>query len=365
MASTSAVPESMQAVIIHHPLKPDFSNLVTECRPVPKPTGTQILIRVKAVSLNARDCQIASGTYPAPIQVQEGIVAGSDAAGDVVAVGEGVTRFKVGERVTPIFSQSFLHGDHDPNYQNTGLGGGMDGVLRDYFLCDESGAVTIPKHLNYVQACASVITGVTAWHCLFGHQGTVLKTGETVLVLGTGGVSIYAAQLALASGARVIVTSSSDEKLARAKKELGKGDVQTINYRKVTEWDLEAKRLNGGRGVDHVIEISGAGTIVRSIRSCRPGGAVWVVGYMSDYPTGRVEGEEQPDLAKEILYTQAVVRGVVCGSRDQFEDMNRCVEINKIVPIVDKVFPFSQTQEAYQYLDSGKHFGKVIIELEK
>ncbi|GAA5849670.1 hypothetical protein JCM8547_000529 [Rhodosporidiobolus lusitaniae] len=361
-----SLPQSMQAVIIQHPLKPDFSNLTHESRPVPQPTGTQVVIRVKAVSLNARDCQIASGTYPAPIQVQAGIVAGSDAAGDVVACGPDVTRVQVGDRVTPIFSQSFLHGDFDPDYQKSGLGGGLDGVLREYFLCDESGVVGIPEHLNYVQACCSVITGVTSWHCLFGHPGAKLQTGETVLVLGTGGVSIYAAQLALATGCRVIVTSSSDEKLERAKKELvaggsGSGSVETINYRKIKEWDVEAKKLNGGRGVDHVIEIGGAGTLVRSIRSCRPGGQVWIVGYMSDYQQST--GEDAPEYAKEILYTQAVVRGVVCGSRDMFEDMNRCVEINKIVPIVDKVFPFEKTQEAYQYLDSGKHFGKVVIEL--
>ncbi|GAA6022613.1 hypothetical protein JCM10207_003923 [Rhodosporidiobolus poonsookiae] len=360
--SSSQLPETMKAVIIQHPLKGDFTNLTIEDRPVPQPTGTQILVRVKAVSLNARDAQIASGTYPAPIQVQAGIVAGSDAAGDVVAVGENVTRVKIGDRVTPIFSQSFLHGQYDPDYQKSGLGGGLDGVLRDYFLCDQEGVVGIPEHLNYVQACTSVITGVTSWHCLFGHPGATLQTGETVLVLGTGGVSIYAAQLALATGCRVIVTSSSDDKLLRVKKELGE-QVETINYRTNAEWDVEARKITGGRGVDHVIEIGGAGTLVRSIRSCRPGGHVWIVGYMSDYPAGKVDGAGQPEYAKEILYTQAIVQGVVCGSRDMFEDMNRCVEINKIVPIVDKVYPFDQVQEAYQFLDSGKHFGKVVIEL--
>ncbi|GAA5830795.1 hypothetical protein JCM11251_001077 [Rhodosporidiobolus azoricus] len=350
----------MQAVIIEHPLKADFSNLTIGSRPTPKPTGTQVLIRVKAVSLNARDCQIASGTYPAPIQVKAGIVAGSDAAGDVVAVGDQVTRVKVGDRVTPIFSQSFLHGDHDPDYQKSGLGGGMDGVLRDYFLCDESGVVGIPEHLNYVQACCSVITGVTTWHCLYGHPGATLQTGQTVLVLGTGGCSIYAAQIALASGAKVICTSSSDAKLERVKKELS-GEIETINYNKVKDWNVEVKKLTGGRGVDHVIEIGGATTLVRSIRSVRPGGNVWIIGYMSDY--GSEEGEKV-ELAKEILYSQAVVRGVVCGSRDMFEDLNRSVSINKIVPVVDQVFPFEKAQEAYRATAKGA-FGKVVIELAK
>ncbi|GAA5876603.1 hypothetical protein JCM1840_000821 [Sporobolomyces johnsonii] len=357
---TSSIPSAMRAIAIQHPLKPDFSNLTFESRPVPRPTGTQVLIRVRAVSLNARDCQIASGTYPAPIQVEAGIIAASDAAGDVVAVGEGVTRVKLGDRVSPVFSQSFLHGQFDPEYQTSGLGGGLDGVLREYFMCDESGLVFIPEHLNYVQACTHVITNVTSWHCLFGHPGSTLQSGQTVLVLGTGGVSVSAAQLALASGCRVIATSSSDEKLERFRQLGVQGGV---NYRKCRDWEKEVLKLNGGRGVDHVIEIGGKGTLVRSIRSCRPGGNVWIVGYMSDYPTGSIEGEEQPEYAKEILYTQAVVRGVVCGSRDMFEDMNRCVEINKIVPVVDKVFPFEQTQEAYRYLDSGKHFGKVCIEL--
>ncbi|TNY18093.1 NAD(P)-binding protein [Rhodotorula diobovata] len=361
----TTLPSDMRALTISHPLSPTFSNLSFTRLALPSaPTGTQVLIHVRAVSLNARDAQIASGTYPAPIQVREGIVAGSDAAGDVVAVGEAVSRVTVGDRVTPIFAQTFLHGEHDPDYQKQGLGGGIDGVLRDYFLCDESGVVLIPSHLTYTEACCSVITGVTAWHC-FSYPGCALKTGETVLVLGTGGVSIYAAQLALASGCRVIVTSSSDAKLSRARRELGVHG--TVNYRTHRDWDVKVRELTGGRGVDHVIEVGGKGTLVRSIRSCRPLGNVWVVGYMSDYAAGKVEGQddnsEAPELAKEILYAQARVHGVVCGSRDMFEDMNRCVEANRIVPVVDKVFPWDEAREAYRYLDSGAHFGKVVIEL--
>ncbi|GAA5838014.1 hypothetical protein JCM9279_004103 [Rhodotorula babjevae] len=363
MASTQSVPSSMRALTISHPLSSSFDNLTFSSRPhPPAPTGTQVLIRVKAVSLNARDAQIASGTYPAPIQVEQGIVAGSDAAGDVVAVGDQVSRVKVGDRVTPVFAQTFIHGEHDPDYQKNGLGGGIDGVLSDFFICDESGVVLMPSHLSFTEACCSVITGVTAWHC-FSYPGCSLKTGETVLVLGTGGVSIYAAQLALASGCRVIVTSSSDAKLARARDELGVHG--TVNYRTHRDWDVEVRKLTGGRGVDHVIEVGGKGTLVRSIRSCRPLGNVWVVGYMSDYAAGKVEGQddEAPELAKEILYAQARVHGVVCGSRDMFEDMNRCVEVNKIVPVVDRVFPYEEAREAYRYLNSGAHFGKVVIEL--
>ncbi|GAA5840111.1 hypothetical protein JCM3766R1_004101 [Sporobolomyces carnicolor] len=361
--SSTAIPSSMKAVVIQHPLERNFGNLSIELRPVPTVESlspTQVLIKVRAVSLNARDAQIASGRYPAPIQVQAGIVAGSDAAGDVVAAGSRVERVRVGDKVTPLFAQSFLHGQYDPDYQKNGLGGGIDGVLSEYFVCDQDGVVPMPKHLSYVEACTSVITGVTSWHCLYGHPGATLQSGQTVLVLGTGGVSIYAAQIALASGCRVIATSSSDEKLDRIRRELGVHD--TVNYRTHPEWEKQVIEKNGGRGVDHVIEIGGAGTLVRSIRSCVPGGNVWIVGYMSDYDGSSSSGQESPEYAKEILYSQAVVRGVVCGSRDMFEDLIRCVETNKIVPVVDKVFPFDQVQEAYRYLDSGKHFGKVCIE---
>ncbi|GAA6021614.1 hypothetical protein JCM11491_001238 [Sporobolomyces phaffii] len=365
---TSSLPSTMKAVVIQHPLQSDFSNLSIEQRPVPASLGsTQVLI--KAVSLNARDAQIASGRYPAPIQVEAGIIAGSDAAGDVVAIGDRVSRVAVGDRVTPVFAQSFLHGQFDPDYQKNGLGGGIDGVLSEYFLSwliprsgrhIEEGVVPIPKHLNYVQACTSVITGVTSWHCLYGHPGATLVSGQTVLVLGTGGVSIYAAQIALAAGCKVIATSSSDEKLERIRQ---LGVHETINYRTHPEWEKEVLAKNGGRGVDHVIEIGGAGTLVHSIRSCVPGGNVWIVGYMSDYASSASGTQQEgPEYAKEILYSQCVVRGVVCGSRDMFEDLIRCVENNKIVPVVDKVFSFNQTQEAYRYLDSGKHFGKVCIE---
>ncbi|ORY88039.1 NAD-P-binding protein [Leucosporidium creatinivorum] len=352
-----SIPATHASWSIQHPLKPDFANLTLGSRPTPKPTGKQVLIRVKAVSLNARDCQIASGTYPAPIQVEANIVPGSDAAGDVVAVGDEVTRVKLGDRVMPIFAQSFLHGDHDPDYQKQGLGGGIDGVLAEYFICDESGLVHIPESLNYVEASTLVVAALTSWHSLYAHPGAVLLPGETVLVLGTGGVSIFAAQIALAAGCKVIATSSSDEKLARAK---ALGVQGGVNYRTHKEWHEEVLKLNGGRGVDHVIEVGGKGTLQRSIRSTRPGGNVWIIGYMSDYKEAE---EEKVEFAKEILYTQAVVRGVVCGSRDMFEAMNRAVEATKLKPVVDKVFKWEDTIEAYRYLDSGKHFGKVCIEL--
>ncbi|GAA6022607.1 hypothetical protein JCM10207_003921 [Rhodosporidiobolus poonsookiae] len=359
MSPHSRLPQTTKTVCISQPPKDGFENLVFEDRPLTAPTGTEVVMRVKALSLNARDCQIASGKYPALKDFPNGLVAGSDAAGDIVAVGDKVTRFKVGDRVSPIFSQTFLAGDYH-DQQSTALGGGIDGCATEYFKADESGFVAIPKHLSYAEACTSTITGVTAWHALFGHPGAVLKSGETVLVLGTGGVSIYAAQIALANGAEVICTSSSDDKLARMRKELGES-IKTVNYSKIQDWDVEVKKLTGGRGVDHVIEIGGAATLPRSIRSCRVGCNVWVIGYLSDFAKDKSK-DEMANLAVEILISQVGVRGVIVGSREHYEQLNRCVEINKIVPIVDKVYPFEKIQEAYKASDRGA-FGKIVVEL--
>lgn len=208
------------------------------------------------MSLNARDCQIANGTYPAPIQVAGGIVAGSDAAGEVIAIGSDVDRVKVGDRVSPIFAQSFISGLYDSNYQKQGLGGGLDGVLQQYFTCDQAGVVHIPKSMSYLEASTLPIAALTAWHALYAMPGCVLTPGETVLVLGTGGVSVAAAQMAAAGGCNVIATSSSDdklEKLAALAKPYG-CELGTVNYAKNKEWHEQVRELTGGRGVDHVIE---------------------------------------------------------------------------------------------------------------
>ncbi|GAA5849540.1 hypothetical protein JCM8547_000490 [Rhodosporidiobolus lusitaniae] len=352
------LPSTTRTVVIQQPYKSGFDNLIFEDRPLAQPKANEVVVRVKAVSLNARDCQVASGTYPALANLKNGLVAGSDAAGDVVAIGEGVKLWKFGDRVSPIFSQGYWAGDC--KYQQpTALGGGIDGVLTEYFVVNENDVVKIPDHLTYAQASTSVITGVTSWHCLFGHPGQVLKAGQAVLILGTGGVSIYSAQLALANGAEVIVTSSSDDKLARIQKEVGSA-IKTINYGKIEKWDEEVLRLTGGRGVDHVIEIAGGATLPKSVRSTKRGGNIWVVGYLSD-----LAGQDTSEMAKlgvEILIREVGVRGVMVGNREHYEELNRCVELNKIVPIVDKVLPFDQVKEAYRASNKGA-FGKVVVEL--
>ncbi|KAK4051133.1 hypothetical protein OIV83_002955 [Microbotryomycetes sp. JL201] len=351
-----SVPSTQRVWAVKHPLKKDCSNLTLESRPVQQPQGTQVLVKVRAVSLNARDVQIR--TYPAPVQVQDGIIGGSDAAGDVICVGDAATRFKVGDKVISLFATGWLHGEHDDSYQTRGLGGGIDGVLQEYFLCDEQALVTMPTHMSYEEASTLPVAALTAWHALWEVPGCVLIPGQTVLVLGTGGVSMAAAQFALAAGCKVIATSSSDDKLEKIKQ---LGVHAGVNYRNHPEWHDEVIKANGGRGVDHVIEVGGRGTLVRSIRATRPLGHVWIIGYMSDYQT---ESEERPEYAKEILYTQAVVHGIVCGSRDMCENMVRASEAKQIHPVVDKVFNFEDTVKAYQYLDSGAHFGKVCISLD-
>ncbi|KAK4056813.1 hypothetical protein OIO90_002062 [Microbotryomycetes sp. JL221] len=345
----ATIPSQQRVWAVKHPLKKDCSNLTLQERPVEQPQGTQVLVRIRAVSLNARDVQIASGTYPAPVQVQDGIIGGSDGAGDIVAVGSNATRFKIGDKVVSLFATKWLHGQHDDSYQTVGLGGGIDGEA----------LVKMPSHMSYLEASTLPVAALTAWHALWEVPGCVLIPGQTVLILGTGGVSIAAAQFALAAGCKVIATSSSDEKLEKVKK---LGAIGGVNYRKHPEWHEKVIELNGGRGVDHTIEIGGKGTLQRSIRSTRPLGHVWIIGYMSDYQTA--QNEETVEYAKEILYTQAVVHGVVCGSRDMFENMNRASEAGKIHPVIDKVFKYEDTISAYQYLDAAQHFGKVCVSLE-
>ncbi|KAM0787631.1 hypothetical protein ACM66B_003696 [Microbotryomycetes sp. NB124-2] len=354
----SSIPSTQRVWAVKYPLKKDCSNLTLEERAVTKPQGTQVLVKVRAVSLNARDVQIASGTYPAPVQVQDGIIAGSDMTGDVIAVGEQATRFNVGDKVVSLFASRWIRGEHDDSYQKYGLGGGIDGVLQEFFLCDEQALVAMPSHMSYEEASTLPVAGLTAWHALWEVPGCVSIPGQTVLILGTGGVSIAAAQFALAAGCKVIATSSSDEKLERVKQ---LGVHAGVNYRTHPEWHTEVIKANGGRGVDHVIEVGGRGTLVRSIRATRPLGHVWIIGYMSDY---QAETQERPEYAKEILYTQAVVHGVVCGSRDMCENMVRASEASNIHPVIDKTFKYNDTVKAYQYLDSGAHFGKVCISLD-
>ncbi len=315
----------------------------------PIPAHGQVLIRVHAVSLNYRDVMIVNKQYGFSEQTPD-MIPVSDGAGEVVAVGEGVTRWKTGDRVAGIFAQGWQGGVQTDDAWATALGGAVDGMLAEQVVLDQAGLVRVPDHLSWEEAATLPCAGVTAWNALNGL--IPLMTGETVLALGTGGVSIFAVQLAAAAGARVIVTSSSDAKLEKAK---ALGAHETINYRTTPEWQDEVKRLTDGRGVDRVIEVGGTGTIPRSIAATRPGGIVALIGLLA-------KGEPLDPLS--ILGTGAIVRGIMVGSREMFEDMNRAIALHRIQPVIDRVYGFDEAKDALAALARGEHVGKIVIRID-
>ncbi len=315
---------------------------------VPEPGENQVLIRVHAASLNYRDHAIVTGNYFGGV-LQRDTVPLSDGAGEVVAVGRNVTRFKAGDRVIGTFFQCWIDGV--PNRSSfTALGSPADGMLTEYIALDQDGVVRCPEHLSYDEAATLPCAGLTAWNAL-NVSGTV-RPGQTVLALGTGGVSIFALQFARMCGARVIVTSSSDEKLVRAA-ELGAA--ATVNYKTTPQWDQEVLRLTAGRGVDHVIEVGGAGTLAKSFQCVGFRGQVTLIGVLS----GR-EGDTNPH---PLMMKNASLCGVFVGSRAMFEQMNEAIAVNAMHPVVDRAFPFADAADAYEYARTGKHFSKVVIRI--
>ncbi|KAG2143923.1 hypothetical protein BD769DRAFT_1420374 [Suillus cothurnatus] len=322
-------------------------NLKLQSVTLPKPKASEVTIKIHAVSLQFRDLMVSKGIYP---QQLRDIVPCSDGAGEIVALGEEVKGWKVGDRVCPNFALDHIHGDVTEEIKLTGLGGHIDGVLREYINVPVHSLVRIPEHLSYEEGSTLPCAALTAYNALLGP--IPLKGGDYVLILGTGGVSIFGAQIALASGATVIVTSSSDEKLQIAKK---LGVQHTINYKKNDKWDEEVLSITGGRGVDHIIEVGGPNTILKSGNAVRYGGCVHIIGFVSGGDNGIPVGLA---IIKAINF-----RGILIGSVKQFEDMNRLLTARKIHPVVDKVFPFEEATEAYAYLESQKHVGKVVIKL--
>ncbi len=314
---------------------------------MPRPGRGQVLVRMRAASLNYRDIMIAMGRY-ARGGLRDNLVPLSDGAGEVVEVGDDVTRVKPGDRVAGIFLQSWLGGEASDIDGESALGGSRHGVLAQYVVFDQSGLVRTPDHLSFEEGATLPCAAVTAWNALYGLRP--LQSGQSVLALGTGGVAIFALQFAKAAGARAIATSSSDEKLARATS-LGASD--GINYRTMPDWQHEARRLTGGRGVDHVIEVAGAGTLPRSIAAARLGGAIHLI-------SARTGGEIDP---APILRRNITLRGVYVGSRETFEAMNRAISWHGLKPAIDRIFPFEEAKAAYRYLDSQAHVGKVVIEI--
>lgn len=312
-----------------------------------KPGFKQVRIRVRAASLNYRDLVVARGGYGGAVKLP--LIPLSDGAGEVAEVGEGVTRFKVGDRVAATFFQTWIAGELTDAQAKAALGGGVDGMLTESLVLDEGGIVHFPDHLSFEEAATLPCAAVTAWASLVSYGN--LRAGQSVLVLGTGGVSIFALQFAKMSGARVIATSSSDEKLARLKKMGADG---LINYKTTPNWDERVRELTSGAGVDHVVEVGGAGTFPRSLRAVRRGGTISLIGVLS----GQGQIDPLPILMKGVR-----VQGVNVGSREMFEAMNQAISAHKLRPVVDRVFPFEQAREAYRYLESGAHFGKVVVKL--
>ncbi|KAH6842458.1 alcohol dehydrogenase [Chaetomium sp. MPI-CAGE-AT-0009] len=318
-------------------------------RVLPELSDNEVLVKFHAASLNYRDVIIALGHYPFP--VAPNVIPGSDGAGEVVAVGSKVTRFEQGSKVVTLFNQGHYGGPLTPKVLGTGLGGGLDGTLRQYGIFNENGLVDMPKNLNYLEASTLSCSALTAWNALYGLNPVL--PGDWVLTQGTGGVSISALQFAKAAGARVIATTSSAAK-AEALKKLGADHV--INYKENPNWGDEAKKVTGG--VQHVIEVGGANTVTQSLKAVAMGGVVTIIGWVAG------QGEKGPDFP-QILSSMAVVRGIVVGSREQLDAMIRTIEAFNIKPVVDQqVFKLEDLKEAYQYLWDQKHFSKVAIKIE-
>lgn len=315
---------------------------------VPEPGAGQVLVAMKAVSLNYRDLAVVTGRYPR--NASQPTVIASDGAGEVIAVGEGVTGFRTGDRVVGSFFQSWIAGPFAREHGASALGGAIDGVLTEYRVFDQQGLLPVPEHLSFEEAATLPCAGLTAWNALV--PSCHVQAGDTVLLLGTGGVSIFGLQFAKLHGARAIITSSSDEKLARAKT---LGADETINYKTHPEWDKEVLRLTGGQGVDIVLEVGGGETFVRSMSSVRASGQIAVIGVL----TGVAGTVPLGFIGIQTLS----VRGIFVGSAAMFEDMNRAIFANRLRPVVDRVFPFEQSADALRYMQSAQHFGKIVIKL--
>ncbi|EGN94655.1 hypothetical protein SERLA73DRAFT_162792 [Serpula lacrymans var. lacrymans S7.3] len=326
-----------------------YKNLKLQVSRLNQPKATEVLLKVHAVSLQYRDLMVSKGGYS---RQKKNIVPCSDMAGEIIAVGQDVQNYKVGDRVCPNFALDHIHGDPTQETQATGLGGAIDGVLTEYINVPAHSLVLVPEHLSYEEASTLPCAALTAYNALMGP--VPLKGGDYVLVLGTGGVSIFALQLAVVSGATVIATSSSDEKLKIASK---LGAKHVINYNKTPDWDDEVLKITDGRGVDHVIEVGGPGTIGKCAKATKYAGYINVIGFVA-------QGSEGIDI-RSTIRKALVFRGILIGSVKQFEDMNRLIKAHQIHPVVDKVFSFEQATDAYAYLESQKHVGKVVISVSK
>jgi NADPH:quinone reductase-like Zn-dependent oxidoreductase len=314
-------------------------------KPVPKVGPGQVLVRIRAAALNYRDLLMVTGRYTRNLPLP--LIPLSDGAGEVVETGEGVSHWRSGDRVAGTFFQDWEGGKLTEGAAGSALGGAIDGVLAEYALFHERGIVPLPAHLSFEEGATLPCAALTAWHAL---QSGGLTCGESVLTLGTGGVSLFAVQFARAAGARVIATTGSEAKAERLR---GLGVDDIVNYRTEPDWESRVWELTDRHGVDLVVEVGGAGTLGRSLKAVRVGGHVSLIGVLSG-ATGEVN--PLPAVMKGVR-----IQGIFVGSREMFTAMLRAVELHAIHPVIDRVFPFDEAQEAYRYLESGAHFGKVVI----
>jgi len=322
--------------------------LVLNDRPEPAPGPGQVLVRVHASSLNYRDLSTIEDPVSRGLSLPT--IPNSDAAGEVVAIGSGVEGITNGDRVMGCFFQDWQSGPISAGAMASALGGARPGVLAELVALDARGLVPVPAHLTWTEASTLPCAALTAWHAL--TRPRQVRPGETVLLLGTGGVSVFAQQFCRLMGARTIVTSSSDDKLERMRT---LGASETINYRATADWDSAVLDLTDGVGVDRVVEVGGPGTLQRSIDACRVGGLIALIGILT--------GAQGTVTPTGIMRKSITVRGIYVGSRQMFLEMNEAVSLHRLTPVIDEVFEFLQAPGAYHRMRSGRHFGKLVIEV--
>ncbi|RTE76736.1 hypothetical protein BHE90_008810 [Fusarium euwallaceae] len=327
--------------------------------PIPSIGDQDVLVQIHAASLNFRDLVIPKGLYPFPLK--DGIVPLSDGAGVVVDVGSRVSRFTVGDRVATLVHQRHLAGPLDVQGRQSALGSELSGVLREYAAFSEDGLVAVPNNLTLNEAAALPCAAVTAWSALYGLEGRALKPGQIVLTEGTGGVSSFAVQFAKAAGAHVIATTSSAEKADRLKK-LGADHI--INYKENPNWGQLAKSLTpNNEGVSLVVEVGGPSSARQALAALKLNGLISMVGSIDAFTLPGSDDVKEPTFLETVIHS-CTVQGIGIGSRMQFEEMNRAIEINDLHPVLDaRIFKLEEAREAYQYVWDQKHFGKVVIEV--
>lgn len=318
--------------------------------PKSAPGAGEVLIRVHATSLNFRDLMIVRGLYDPKLHTPR--IPLSDGAGEVVEVGAGVTRIRVGDRVIGLFFQNWQEGSPSAEKSRGALCGDIDGMLAEYVALPENGVIPFPAHLSYEQAATLPCAALTAWNALF--EAARIQPGDNIVIQGTGGVSLFALQFAKLAGARVLGTSSSDEKLAKAK-HLGLDEA--LNYKQHPDWSKWVKEQTGGAGADTIVEVGGSGTLAESMKAVRVGGTITQIGVLS--------GAEERLSLRPILMRQIHIAGIYVGSRAMMEAMFRTMSLHAMKPVIDKIFPFQEAPDAYRRLESGQHFGKIVLTLAK